>query len=289
MKKQAVTVAALAFFAFAAPASAEVLGKEGGFTYVKKTKTLPGGGSGDDAEAVAKCPSDQVHAGGGATVTGDARGTTLSTVGLGNDRSWFASAWHTGINSKDKKLTAWVTCTSKVSTMSANTEVVSVGSGPASGSTAVACDSGVVTGGGTRLIGSNDDWWLNSTYPVDMTDPDPSTNDGWRAYAQHLDGTLSSTMLVDVVCLTGKEPLYRSTSRETSKELVTLKTSCPNDRAVTGGGAFASGAADEAYVVSTAPFDSKDDKDKVPDDGWKAKIQNNTSGELQFGSSAVCR
>ena len=45
----------------------------------------------------------------------------------------------------------------------------------------------------------------------------------------------------------------------------------------------------DSHVTSSAPIDSKKDKDKVPDDGWKAKFFNDNGVDQLFTASVVCR
>ena len=53
---------------------------------------------------------------------------------------------------------------------------------------------------------------------------------------------------------------------------------CRNGESVVGGAAYNQGVyADEAYVTSSGPVDLGD-ADKLPDDGWRAEVNNNADG-----------
>ena len=107
-------VAGLTMLLAAAPASAEVLGEKGGLIYVKQQGVLPQGPGTQAAEATAQCPDGAEHVGGGTTVTGNPTGTAISTSGPTSSDEWDSSGWHTGINSTDETITAWLICTEKV-------------------------------------------------------------------------------------------------------------------------------------------------------------------------------
>lgn len=61
----------------------------------------------------------------------------------------------------------------------------------------------------------------------------------------------------------------------------------PEDRHVTGGGAFSSGDYDETTIKDSYPIDGLDD-DTKPDDGWRVTMDNNTAGFRSVTSLAIC-
>ncbi len=288
LKTAGLTAAVMAGLAAAPVASAEVLGTKGGFTYVKKEKTLPGSSGVQTADATAKCPNSTEHTGGGGTVTGRPTGTTLASSGTATDRQWYVEGWHTGINPTNRKLTAWVICSKKTGKFSMNSQPQSVDAGPTTASATAECTGGAAAvGGGVRLIGPAQDWSLNSTSPVDVGSPDPFMDNGWRSFAYHRSGPPAS-MIADVICMDGPVPAYSETSRTTSAKKVTIKSTCDGGRSVIGGGAFASGPSQDAHITSTNPIDTNADKDKVPDDGWKSKFYNDNGTSQTFRSYQVC-
>jgi hypothetical protein len=281
------TVSAALALVLAAPASAEVIGEEGGFIYVKREKTLPGGGPGE-AVVTAKCPDGAAHTGGGASVTGKLTGTALASSGASTDRQWYVEGWHTGINSENETLTSWLICTEKAGKISDESNPVNVGPPDTGGHSVAECSEGHAVGGGVRSIGNPSDWWLNATSAVDGADSGEVPNDGWVTWMHHPAGA-THTFITDVVCMTGKEPIYRSKDKTTEKKKVTKKVLCPKGTSVTGGGAFASAATEDSHVTFTGPIDSKKDNDKTPDDGWKATFFNDNSVNQKFTASAVCK
>jgi len=291
MRRRTLTIifALTACLALAPLASAEVVGTTGGFTYVKKERTLPGSNSTSSVDATAVCPDGMVRTGGGATVTGAATGTALAASGTPTNKQWFGEAWHTGINA-DKKLTTWGVCTSKASKVSDLHDPQSVGAGPVSGYGEVECENGSMVGGGVRTSGAAEDWWLNSLFPLSLANPNPDVKDGWRSFVHHLAGSTASSVITDAICMEGETPTYKSKNVTTDvNAAVTLKAECPKSKSVTGGGAFMSGNSSQAHIVTTAPIDNKSDKDKIPDDGWKVKYFNDAGANQSFTSTAICK
>ncbi len=159
--------ATIAFLVLAAPAGADVLGKEGGFTYVKKEKVLPNGPGTQTADSTAKCPVGSVRMGGGGTVTGKLAGTAIASSGSAADKQWYVEGWHTGINSKNEKLTAWVICTEQTGKVTDAAHLQPVAAAPSGANSTAECVQGHAVGGGVRLLGDASDWRFNSTGGVD--------------------------------------------------------------------------------------------------------------------------
>ena len=281
-------VAGLTMLLAVAPASGEVVGEKGGLIYVKQKEVLPQGPNPQAVEADAQCPSGAVPTGGGGKVTGVPGGTAIAGSGPSGADVWDVTGWHTGINSEDEALTSWLVCTEKFAgKVSRSAEFLEVDKAPAGGDEFAVCNFGHATGGGVRQTATAD-WWLNSTGPVDV-DADTSPDDGWLSAVQHLSGP-PTDLVVQVICMEGKEPVYRAKDKESSDiEKVTQKAFCPKGTSTTGGGASASGGTADSHITSTAPIDSKKDADKVPDDGWKAKFFNGTGADQVFTASVVCR
>ena len=223
-------------------------------------------------------------------MTGKPAGTALASSGFATDRQWYVEAWHTGINPKNQTVTAWGVCTDRVAKVTVVSSSQPVPAAPAGANETAECAEGHATGGGARLIGAASNWWLNSTGGIDTSSADDEVpDDGWVTWVEHTAGA-PSTMITDVVCMEGKLPTYRDKEKESSEvEKVAKKVFCPDGKSATGGGAFASGATNDAHVTSTAPIDSKKDSDKVPDDGWQAKFFNDNGTEQTFTASVVCR
>lgn len=287
MKKAGTVVALLALIA-AAPASAETLGSEGGFTYVKKTATIAGG-MGESAEANARCASGSESTGGGVTVGGPPAGSAIATSGKVSELQWFADAFH--LSTDKATLTSWAVCSKKASKISQGTAPESVPVAPANATETATCDlsQGFVTGGGVRTIGASSEWSLNATYPEDGGDGDTMPNDAWRTFTFHREGP-ARTILADVVCMKGKQPSYVVNQLASVEQPKTkLRAKCPKGKSVTGGGGFVSGGTDDSHITSTRPYDSKKDKGKVPDDGWEVKFFDDNGVTQDYRAYAVCK
>jgi len=80
---------------------------------------------------------------------------------------------------------------------------------------------------------------------------------------------------------------YVSAEREASG-FSTLKANCPRKTHVLSGGAFTAAAFNDAHLIHSYPFDSKDRK-RAPDDGWKVLM----NGRFDIGTPtsvyAICR
>ena len=271
----------------AAPASAESLGEAGGFIYMKRESVLPKGPAPTSQDATAKCPAGAVHTGGGGAVTGRPGGTFIASSGTAADKQWYVEGWQTGVNPKRETVTAWVICTEKTGKVTDESNLENAGPAPSGDHATASCLQGHAVGGGVRTIGAASTWWLNSSYPIDEGDAGGRPDDGWVAWVQHPAGD-THDFIVDVICMDGKEPIYREKAKTTSKKKVTTKAFCPKGTSVVGGGGYASKATDESHLITTQPIDSRKDADSVPDDGWKSRSVNHM-GEQTFSAQAICK
>jgi hypothetical protein len=173
-------------------------------------------------------------------------------------------------------------CTSKTARFSEDSTNFPAAASPASSNGTIECNDGHAVGGGATLSGAPGDWQLNSTFPI-------VNSNAWRVFAQHYAGGAVTTSTVFVVCIKGRAPHYRNESKSSSKSKMAVKTACKANEAVIGGGAFVGGSTDEAHLTSTAPIDTRADKDKVPDNGWKAKFfKDSGTDSLDYRVTAIC-
>ena len=290
MKKYAVTVAALALAVFAPAADAakpKVLGKAGGLTYVKDTEKVAGS-SGSSQVAEARCPEGMVSISGGSSISGPPADSFLSGFSKVSDRQWFIEGWHLAF--EEEKLVSYGICTKKGGKLVDASAPKTAPAGPAAVNATADCPDGYATGGGARLVGSATEWSVNSSFPVDdATDGDQVPDDGWRTYALHLAPADETTMIADVFCFTaGETPEYVSKEVESSIPTQTVKAKCKGDDVVMGGGAFVTGDVEDAHLVKTVPYDSKD-KGKLPEDGWSVTFSNDDLlTEQTFRATAIC-
>ena len=90
-----------------------------------------------------------------------------------------------------------------------------------------------------------------------------------------------------VICNKGKRSLKTKEGTLPPDATKTRKVSCPKSQHVMGGGAAIFDATTDARLNSTYPFDSGD-KDKAPDDGWKARGVNLVGSQHAFDVYALC-
>ncbi len=282
----AATVALM--LAVAAPASAAELGKEGGFTYVKKSANLADTTASDPTgkQREAKCPDGSAPTGGGASVSGDPFDSFVSASGP-RQKSWLGGGWHQ--DSPAGKLTTWGICTEKKSKVRVSSDVVNVAGG-ASGTAAISCGNDKPVSGGVRPKLGVVEWWLNRSAPQDdIADPDIKPDDTWQSSIWHLPGFFPPVdVSIDAVCMEGAKVSYKVLGVAfTTNDLIELTVECPRKKSVVGGGPDVSGPASQSHVAVTEPFDS-DDKGKVPDDGWSISVANPTMAEMDVVVFAAC-
>ena len=273
----------------AAPAQAAELGSAGGFTYVKKSKILAdaNGGATTSKVAEAHCPNDSEPAGGGVSVSGAALASHVYASGP-KQKSWLGGAWHT--DDLASKITTWGICTEKTSKVRVSSKKVEDVAGGATGSFAVPCGKDSAVSGGARPQLGSQEWWLNTSFPVDGgADSDDKPDDAWLSFIWHQTGFFPPLdVTFDAVCMKNTKVSYKVQGVAfTTNAVVEQSLACPKKKTVVGGGPSVSGPASQSHVVETAPFDS-DDKGKVPDDGWSITIGNPSMTEMDVIVWAAC-
>jgi hypothetical protein len=113
---------------------------------------------------------------------------------------------------------------------------------------------------------------------------DTSNLSAWTVYADNYTGGSPSNSPTTAAMCDRKGDLadyeYRTSPGNTIGDGVQAgyNASCKNDETVVGGGGVSSGFyADETYLSSSAPFDGGD-KGRVPDDGWRAVLNDDEGG-----------
>jgi len=272
----------------AAPAHAAELGHAGGFTYVKKSKilgdTTSGTTSGEGVEA--KCPDGSVPAGGGTSVSGDPLASYVS-ASAPKQRSWFSSGWH--FDTESGKATAWGICTKKKSKVRVSSESLNIAGG-VSGSFATPCGQDAAVSGGVRPQVGIEEWWLNTSSPVDGgADADEKPDDSWLSITWHRPGFFPpQDVSFDAVCMKDTKVAYKVAGIAFSTQQINKpKVHCPKRKNVVGGGPSVSGPASQSHVAKTAPLDDGD-KNKVPDDGWQITVVNPSMAEMDVVVYAAC-
>lgn len=291
----ATLLALAATFALALVAASPAAAKttrytRGDFQYAKRTATIPFAGSMQTSEAsvVPNCEKGWSVTGGGGFPRGLPGHTRLTETGIGGGRAWAAGAVH--LDSKRKTLIGYAVCVHDRFVDNA-TNVEPVGVGPTTATDTVSCPGGLsVIGGGVETLGDSENWAINSTFPQDSAaDIDAFPDDLWRDYVIYA-GPSPSSYLIEVIC--GEDlPTYvsRDTALEAPSPFSTAgrTAKCAKSDHVTGGGVLISGPTDEAYVLASYPVDLKD-KDKAPDDAWRAAGVNTDGGAKTLSTYAIC-
>ncbi len=282
-----VTVVCLAIAA--APSTAKPIGSEGGFTYVKKSKTLADTTPSDrvGAEVNAKCPDGSEPTGGGTSVSSNPAGAFVSASGP-RGQSWRSGAWHFG--QPKGTVTAWGVCFDDKSEVRVASAISAPINGGASSTGAPDCGTTEsVSGGGVLPSGAPEEWWIHFSAPRDSAgDLDSEPDDEWRAQIFHQPTFQPQDALFASVCLKTIKPKYEAQGVAfTEDPLVTASVECPKRKSVAGGGPDVSGAPSATHLVKSQPLDSGD-KGKIPDDGWKVTVSNPTLTEIDVVAYAAC-
>jgi hypothetical protein len=161
---------------------------------------------------------------------------------------------------------------------------------PGFGGGGPACPKGThVVGGGARIGSSNavGEADIKASYPSDRQGTDRRPDGAWVALAENGSGA-PKALDVMAVCKQGKFHYRRVSHGIRSGTARTLKTSCPGDTHVSGGGVGAFGnQLTGAYLNSSFPYDDAD-AGSVPDDGWKGRIYNGAGERNGMIAYAIC-
>ena len=116
--------------------------------------------------------------------------------------------------------------------------------------------------------------------------PDMPTS--WRADALHTSND-SETMTVYAVCSSVLDLRYRRSDRVRvpSGSEGTARVRCGRRQAVTGGG-FETRSDFGPWPLASRPFDGSDGN-AVPDDGWTARIYNDSQADVRLFAHAICK
>jgi hypothetical protein len=276
---------AFACFAPAASATTDVLGKVGGLKYVRTSKPVAAASmSPTAARDRARCGASPWRTtGGGVALEGTARSSYLS---LSEDytNSWYGIGWH--LAQAARKLSVFGVC-SKSTAITHDTHVNSFPATPpeSTASGVNLCAQGHVLGGGTLATIGPAKGFINTTNPYDSaSDADDVPDDGWQAYMAVLNG--SGSILVYNICRKAAPAYHSVQGSVTDKHSLTVSAKCTSGH-VAGGGVYETGNAQNGHVVATRPIDTGD-ADKIPDDGWSAKVYNETGITQTVTVTAIC-
>jgi hypothetical protein len=286
-----VLAAAIAFAALASGASAATttLGKAGGLKYVRGSETVAAAGaSATSARAKASCGQSPWKTTGGGVALAGAVSDTYASLDSDQLHSWFGAAWH--VSQPKRTLSSFGIC-SKSTAISHDVHLASIPQAPPTsyGSASIDCAQGHVIGGGSLATADDTDVFIETTHPRDAAaDGDSIPDDGWQTYMTLFDGTGVSA-LVYGICRKGAIPSYPVAQKTLdANHSLRLKARCPSDHVhVAGGGVYETGSPLTAHVAATRPIDGAD-RDRIPDDGWSAKVHNGTPTTQQVTVTAIC-
>jgi hypothetical protein len=229
----------------------------------------------------ATCDSGTSVVGGGGSMAGPAPQSTLNETYPSQPTAWHAEG---NTTSGARTLTAYAVCDqlplSYQSSQSAlDTNSVLIATVLCEGAEEPIAGGGGATGPGIRTIAS---------FPR----LPPNSPLGWHPYAHNTTG--NDTLWDSYVICSNLDVRYRESGearvrpQETAKAIAKCR---PEEAVVSGGWAGVDGDTTgfSMRALSTKPWDSKDDTNKVPDDGWLAKAQSLHTQNIDLVANAICK
>jgi hypothetical protein len=128
---------------------------------------------------------------------------------------------------------------------------------------------------------------INVLRPTDGSDGDGKPDDLAASFLYNTGS--ADTAETYAMCVSGRVKYRNVTKRLPAGEDVAAKVTCPDGTSVTGGGAFITDDASQAWIFSSHPFDGGDRKSK-PDDGWRIAATNVLgTGRKDLTAYVICR
>jgi hypothetical protein len=273
-----------AFCALAGSANAGTptvsLGSVGTIEYLKSTNTDVLTQDGRTAE----CDAGDSAIGGGGAISGSTRNSHLNASFPRSFPGWAAEGRTTGVT--ERTVTAYAVCGEQPTTFNGQVTTLPSAGDPqatqtdslgdcASGETAIG--SGIeVTGANVRIVG---------------TAPPPPGGSGWTS-AENVDAVQSTGATFWRGCTSGYDGTTRTAKTKIKPgDAGAAAAACKRSEAVIAGGFESLRGGEPAFstwATSTRPFDSRDDRRKVPDDGWRATVHNGSGAKTVLRAVAVC-
>lgn len=262
---------ALAFVALTQPAAAQ--SGESDLLYFKGFADAPKSEFFSVAQPQIYCPNGYLPVGGGAEIPGPERNSAIAGLHPEPGNSWGADVWSYGVNKK-VKTTAWGVCAENLGNISTASSTVNT-SGIGASAGVPECPGAMQPAGGGYEAANVTDWYMRTT---------GYSSTGWATEVwRRVDGAGSYTTYAN--CMSGGSPKL-SRKFVKAKRHVTVTAWCKGDRHVTGGGPLGE---DKSWAVVSKPVDSKADANKIPDDGWRAKVIIPGRKKHNVGVDASCR
>jgi hypothetical protein len=147
------------------------------------------------------------------------------------------------------------------------------------------------TGGGAFVSGPTAGAWLNSSSP-EPAGSQATPKKGWIAYAAGSNQqTADQTLNVYAICSdqpSKLEYVHKAVTVPSDPPYDASATAaCPKHTAVTGGGAFISGAAGNSWINSSSPEPAASTK-ATPNKGWIAYAENTSITDHNLDVYAIC-
>jgi hypothetical protein len=146
----------------------------------------------------------------------------------------------------------------------------------------------VVAGGGSSITGISTGAALIGSHPVDHDDRDNIPDDGWRSVANNL-SNYRQRLTTWVVCARNATFTYRSVTDDVPPQTrATHDSSCSSAESVTAGGFLMRRAGRSLTLEGSHPSDNAFDADATPDNAWRVRVSNQSSGKRTLRTWAVC-
>jgi hypothetical protein len=276
-----VALVVLTHPAQASAGSTEGLGTARGLDYVR-TKLL---GVTGQAGPSATCPSDKTVTGGGGSIGGSAHNAALNaTFPLVEGAGWTTEG-RTG-GASPRTVTTFGICSAGAVTTNPGPQGV-VGADFFQ-SSVVYCGGSEARNSGGGVQAEGGDVGILSMRPYWAV---PGFDPYWANGILNR-GPGDATVTHFAICTTGLELRRRSSSGELrARRTGRAIARCKPGEAVAGGGlqAIRNGLlASDAWAVATRPWDSKQDSNATPEDGWLVRAHN-AGPRLELVAYAICK
>ena len=276
-------VAIAAVVAFACPASAlagsagptESLGSSHGVEYLRATFDSVV----TQAGAAAECDTGDYVLGGGGSISGDPATAELSVIAPTStpDDGWRAEGATTA---GARTVTTYAICGNDAATTKVATSSYAAGMEYSSGEE---CDAGDVSLSGGVSAGNGDT-------TIATIRPDFQGVFDWNnRFAPESEDIVSRYVVCTSAYARTAKAEAKTVRRDTAAKVVRR---CGKGHEILGGGFEAdSGTAlfpFAVHAISSRPWDDPKDRGKVPEDGWLAKLYNDTEAKLSLRTFAIC-
>lgn len=153
----------------------------------------------------------------------------------------------------------------------------------------IGCSAGqrVISGGADANAGGGDRS-LAALFPFDDRDRNRVPADGWKAHITNESASASLGRVFAICDNSGRRPEYVTASARLSGGAAkTVHAPCPRGHEVASGGVKTTVEPVDVVLNSTSPFDGPD-ADADPDDGWRARVYNESAREQVMKVYAIC-